>query len=82
MPRSHSGNASPLLHFAPFPTANSSLGSAGRFLLTRLTVGCKFTVLNPSFFFVLLSVSAWSYLFESEINGGVCGIVGRVETST
>jgi hypothetical protein len=80
--RSHSSAASPLLHFAPFPTAKSSLGSPGRFLLTRLTVGWTFTVLKPSFFLVLLSVSALSSFSDKEVNGGVCGLIGRVVTST
>lgn len=80
--RSHSGSASVLDHFAPLPTANSSLGSPGRFLLTRLTVGFKLTVLKPSFFLVLTSVRDLSSFIDSEVRGGVGGRVGRVETST
>ena len=80
--RSQSGNASSLLHFAPFPIMKSSLGSSGLFLLTRLTLGCKFTVLNPSFFFVFASVSDFSSFCDSEVSGGVGGRVGRLVTST
>lgn len=80
--RSHSGSASVLDHFAPFPTINSSLGSPGRFLLTRLTTDVKFTILNPSFFLVLASVRDLSSFIDSEVRGGVSGRVGRVETST
>ena len=79
--RSQSGRASLLLHLAPFPIMNSSLGSGGRFLLTRLTVGSKFTVLNPSFFLVLASVRDLSSFWEREVKGGVAGRVGRVDTS-
>src|SRR5208282_2974367 len=79
--RSQSGRASFLLHLAPFPTMNSSLGSGGRFLLTRFTAGCKFTVLKPSFFLVLASVRDLSSFWEREVKGGVAGRVGRVDTS-
>jgi hypothetical protein len=80
--RSQSGSASVFDHFPPFPTTKSSLGSPGRFLLTRLTVGCKLTVLKPSFFFVLASVNDLSSFSDNEVSGGVEGRVGRVETST
>lgn len=80
--RSHSGKAASLLHLAPFPIMNSSLGSPGRFLLTRLTVDCIFTNLYPSFFFVLASVSDFSSFCDRDVNGGVGGRVGRVATST
>jgi hypothetical protein len=49
--------------------------------LTRLTVDWTFTVLNPSFFLVLLSVRALSSFCDKEVNGGVCGLIGRVVTS-
>lgn len=44
-------------------------------------VGCKVTVLNPSFFFVLASVIDLSSFREREVSGGVVGRVGRVQTS-
>src|SRR5437773_4840707 len=65
--RSQSGRASLLVHLAPFPTEKSSLGSEGRFLLTLLMVGCKFTVLKPSFFLVLASVRDLSSFCEREV---------------
>ena len=75
--RSHSGSPAPLLHFVPFPTMNSSLGSPGRFLLTLIIVDCKLTVLNPWFFLVLASVNDFNSFCESELRGGVAGLVGR-----
>ena len=44
-------------------------------------VGCKFTVLKPSFFLVLASVRDLSSFCEREVSGGVVGRVGREETS-
>ena len=61
---------------------NSSLGSPGRFLFTRLTTGCKLTVLKPSFFLVLASVRDLSSFCERDVRGGVGGRVGRAEGST
>ena len=73
---SHTRAASPLLHFPPFPIIKSSDGSPGRFLLTFLTVDCKFTVLKPSLRFVFRSVRLFSSFWERDVKGGVVGLVG------